>query len=139
VISQPRAWSVDVFKLKREFVNIIKNAVDAMPKGGTLKISNRLCNGSLEFVFADTGMGMSKETMRKIFQPLFTSKAKGLGFGLAISKRIVEAHGGKILVESTINVGSTFTIIIPIDRKEAGGETVWVNAPESLSLTTMKE
>ena len=82
---------------------------------------------------------MSKETMRKIFQPLFTSKAKGMGFGLAISRRIVEAHGGKIIVESRVGVGSTFTIIIPIDRKEAGGETVWVNAPESLSLTTMKE
>ena len=137
-MSQP-LLNVDVVKLKRAFVNIIKNAVDAMPKGGTLKISNRLCNGSLEFIFADTGTGMSKETMRKIVQPLFTSKAKGMGFGLAISRRIVEAHGGKIIVESRVGVGSTFTIIIPIDRKEAGGETVWVNAPESLSLTTMKE
>jgi PAS domain S-box-containing protein len=136
--SQP-LLNVDVVKLKRAFVNIIKNAVDAMPKGGTLKISNRLCDDRLEFVFVDTGMGMSKEIMRKIFQPLFTSKAKGMGFGLAISKRIVEAHGGKILVESALGEGSTFTIIIPIERNETGGETVWVNAQESLSLTTMKE
>ncbi len=130
---------VDADKLKRSFVNIIKNALEAMPKGGTLTITSRECKDNLAIAFTDTGTGMSKETMQEIFTPLFTSKAKGMGFGLAISKRIVDAHGGKILVESSPGVGSTFTVIIPIRRKEAGGDRIWVSAPESLLSTTTKE
>jgi signal transduction histidine kinase len=130
---------VDADKLKRSFVNIIKNALEAMPKGGTLTITSRKCKGNLAIAFTDTGTGMSKETMQEIFTPLFTSKAKGMGFGLAISKRIVEAHGGKILVESSPRVGSTFTVVIPIRRKELGGDRIWVGAPESLLSTTTKE
>lgn len=128
---------VDSEKVKRAFVNVIKNAFDAMPKGGTLTIHTREVNKDLEFVFTDTGVGMAKETMQKIFTPLFTSKAKGMGFGLAIAKRIVEAHGGKIDVESTIGDGSTFTLKVPIKHKKSGGEEIWISAPESLlSMTT---
>lgn len=128
---------VDVEKMKRAFVNIAKNALDAMPKGGTLMIQTREVNKHLEFAFTDTGVGMAKETMEKIFTPLFTSKAKGMGFGLAIAKRIVEAHGGKIAVESTIGGGSTFTLTVPVRHKKSGGEKVWINVPESLlSMTT---
>jgi two-component system, sporulation sensor kinase E len=130
--------SVDVEKVKRAFVNVIKNAVDAMPKGGTLTIRSRKSDGNLEMSFADTGMGMPGETLQRIFTPLFTSKAKGMGFGLAISKRIVEAHGGRIAVESTVGKGSTFTLIIPIERKKLGGEKIWIEPPESLLSTTMK-
>jgi signal transduction histidine kinase len=130
--------SVDVEKVKRAFVNVIKNAVDAMPKGGTLTIRSRKSDGNLEISFADTGMGMPGETLQRIFTPLFTSKAKGMGFGLAISKRVVEAHGGRITVESTVGEGSTFTLIIPIERKKLGGEKIWIEPPESLLSTTMK-
>jgi PAS domain S-box-containing protein len=130
--------SVDVEKVKRAFVNVIKNAVDAMPKGGTLTIRSRKSDGNLEISFADTGIGMPGETLQRIFTPLFTSKAKGMGFGLAISRRIVEAHGGRITVESTVGEGSTFTLIIPIERKKLGGEKIWIEPPESLLSTTMK-
>jgi signal transduction histidine kinase len=130
--------SVDVEKVKRAFVNVIKNALDAMPKGGTLTIRSRRSDGNLEISFADTGMGMPRETLQRIFTPLFTSKAKGMGFGLAISKRVVEAHGGRITVESTVGEGSTFTLIIPIERKKLGGEKIWIVPPESLLSTTMK-
>jgi PAS domain S-box-containing protein len=129
---------VDVEKVKRAFVNIIKNAIDAMPKGGTLTISSRRFGSNVEIAFADTGLGMHKETMQKIFTPLFTSKAKGMGFGLAISKRIIEAHGGKITVESTMGKGSTFTLTIPIERQKSGGERLWINPPESLLSTTTR-
>ena len=130
--------TVDAAKLKRAFVNIIKNAVDAMPKGGTLTIQTKQIGDNLEIAFTDTGVGMPKGTMQQIFTPLFTSKAKGMGFGLAISKRIVEAHGGKITVESRVGEGSTFTLSIPIERQQTGGEKIWINMPESSLSTTMK-
>ncbi len=105
---------VDKEKMQRVFVNVIRNAIDAMPKGGTLTVTNRASNGSLEITFSDTGAGMSKETLQKVWRPLFTTKAKGMGFGLAICKRIVEAHGGKLSVKSTVGKGSAFTVSIPM-------------------------
>jgi signal transduction histidine kinase len=113
---------VDVDKIRRAFLNIIRNAVDAMPQGGTLTISSRRMNDEVEFVFADTGVGMSKDTLDKLWTPLFTTKAKGMGFGLSIAKRIVEAHSGTITADSTLGIGSTFTVKLPIKRetKEAG-------------------
>jgi PAS domain S-box-containing protein len=129
---------VDVPKMKRVFVNIIKNAVDAMPEGGKLTITSKKVNGKLEIAFADTGVGISEDVLEKIWTPLFTTKAKGMGFGLPICRRIVEAHGGNISVESTVNKGTTFTVTISIKPKLEGGEKTWVNMPESLLLTTMR-
>jgi len=129
---------VDVGKSKRVFVNLIKNAVDAMPKGGTIRIESRKRNGQVEVSFADTGTGMSKEVLQRLWSPLFTTKAKGMGFGLAICKRIVEAHGGAISVESIVGKGTTFTITIPIKAKTEGGACIWVNLPESLLSMMMK-
>jgi len=128
---------VDVEKLKRVFVNLIKNAIDAMNEGGKLAIENRETNGNLEFVIADTGIGMSKDIMENIWTPLYTTKAKGMGLGLPICKRIVEAHGGDIAVESTVGRGTKFTVTISIKPKD-GGEKTWVDTPESLLLTTTK-
>jgi len=104
---------VDKDELIRAFRNIIENALDAMSVGGTLTISNKKVNGKMEVVFADTGRGISKETMEKIWAPLYTTKSKGVGLGLAICKRIVEAHGGTINVESSLGKGSIFTITVP--------------------------
>jgi signal transduction histidine kinase len=117
--SNPLIW-VDADKLERVFVNLIKNAIEAMPDGGSLEIRSFQNGENVEFVFADTGAGMSGDVISKIFTPLFTTKAKGMGFGLAICKRIIEAHGGKIAVESATNKGTTFTIILPIDRAYNG-------------------
>ncbi len=114
--SQPRTM-VDVEKLKRVFVNLIQNAFDAMPRGGALTIISKESNGNLEIRFRDTGVGMTEETMEKIWGPFFTTKAKGMGFGLAICRRIVEAHRGSISVESTVRKGTTFTITLPITSK----------------------
>ena len=130
---------VDVGKIKRAFVNIIKNAVEAMPKGGTLTIKSRKLEGNLEIVVSDTGAGMSKETLEKLWAPLFTTKAKGMGFGLPICKRFIEAHGGSISAKSTPRKGTTFTVRLPIEPKiEKGGEKVWVKPLESSLLTTTK-
>ncbi len=124
--------SVDQNKLLRVFINLLKNAIDAMPQGGTLKVKSRQIGDSLEIFFSDTGIGMTKETMSKVFTPLVTTKAQGMGFGLAICKRIVEAHQGRITVDSTEGKGSTFTITLPIECKlEGEGEKAWMTPPTS--------
>jgi len=133
-----RTIKVDVDKMKRAFVNIIKNAIEAMSEGGTLSITSKKSNGNIAFIFSDTGVGMSKETLDKLFTPLFTTKAKGMGFGLAICKHFIEAHGGKIFLKSTLGKGTTITLTIPIEPKLEGGEKLWENVPKSLLLTTTK-
>jgi PAS domain S-box-containing protein len=123
--NQPKIM-VDREKMRRVFVNVIKNAVDAMPKGGTLRIASRKTDGNLEITLTDAGTGMTKETMEKIWSPLFTTKAKGMGLGLPIAKRLVEAHGGSITAESKAGKGSTFTVTVPIrsssESKEVRGK-----------------
>ena len=115
--NQPIVY-VDVNRIRRVCVNIISNALDAMPKGGTLTVSSKTVNGNLELSFSDTGVGMAKENIEKLMTPFFTTKAKGMGLGLAISKRIVEAHHGKIVATSKIGQGTTFTMILPIKKPE---------------------
>jgi signal transduction histidine kinase len=124
--------NVDTDKMKRVFVNIIRNAVDAMPNGGKLTIESRESNGDLEIVFSDTGAGMSEQTLKNIFKPLFTTKARGMGFGLPICKRFVEAHGGRISVQSKIDKGSMFIVTLPIQPHSEEKEKAFVNMPEHL-------
>lgn len=108
---------VDVDKMKRVFINLVRNSIDAMPNGGKLTITSEEINGKIKFVFTDTGVGISEENLKRLFEPLFTTKARGMGLGLSICKRIVEAHGGTISVESEPNNGTTFTITLPIEPK----------------------
>ncbi len=109
----------DTGKMSRVFVNIIRNAFDAMPEGGNLQVTSRETEGNLEICFEDTGTGMEQETLKKLWTPLFTTKAKGMGFGLPICKRIVEAHGGRITAESIVGKGTTFIVTVPINPKVA--------------------
>ncbi len=107
----------DPEQMRQVFVNIIKNAFEAMPKGGTLTISAELKNSnSLEIHFEDTGIGIAKENISNVFTPFFTLKGvnKGLGLGLTICQGIVEAHKGSIEVESEEGKGSTFIITLPL-------------------------
>ncbi|MFH2109870.1 MAG: CHASE4 domain-containing protein [Candidatus Bathyarchaeota archaeon] len=99
--------------LRRVFTNLITNAVQAMPDGGFLIVEGSVVNEMAKIVVSDTGVGISEENMSKMFQPLFTTKAKGTGLGLAVCKKIVEAHGGEIYVSSKEDVGSSFTFLIP--------------------------
>jgi PAS domain S-box-containing protein len=108
---------LDVTKTQRVFVNLIGNAVDAMPTGGELSMTSTEARGILEVKFADTGEGIPDDLMRNLWKPLKTTKSKGMGLGLAICKRIVETHGGSIEVESTPGKGTTFTIRLPIKSK----------------------
>jgi signal transduction histidine kinase len=104
----------DESKLSRVIANLVQNAVDAMPKGGILTISSTEENGYVSFRVGDTGVGISPDHLSKLWNTLFTTKSKGMGLGLPICKRFVEAHGGTISVETTVGKGSVFTVTIPI-------------------------
>jgi signal transduction histidine kinase len=106
--------NVDPNYMQRVFTNLVKNAFDAMPSGGSLEISSTHDQETVTLSFADTGCGMSEDVRRRVFTPLFTTKAQGMGFGLSICKRVVEAHGGRIEVESGVNKGTKFDIVLPI-------------------------
>jgi PAS domain S-box-containing protein len=109
---------VDKLNIGRVFVNIIKNAFDAMPNGGTLTLRSLQVEDNLEISFEDTGEGMNQETIDKLWTPLFTTKAKGMGFGLPICKRIVEAHKGSFKIKSQVGKGTNFTVTMPLNHPE---------------------
>jgi PAS domain S-box-containing protein len=110
-------FQADSSKIIRVFSNIIKNSFDAMPNGGKLTIKSETTDGNVIFSFSDTGDGMTQETLSKLWNPLFTTKAKGMGFGLSICKRTIETHGGKIYAESALGKGTTITMMIPLNLK----------------------
>lgn len=131
-VSDEAHVKVDQDKIKRVFINLIKNGIEAMPNVGKLTINSKDANGNLEISFADTGVGIPDETLQKLFTPLFTTKAQGMGFGLAICKRLTEAHGGSITVKTSSGCGSIFIVTLPIEsRNELGGEKVWIEMPKS--------
>jgi PAS domain S-box-containing protein len=106
----------DVEILYRAFSNLIINAFQAMPNGGTLSISSKLdsSSSSLEITIRDTGIGMDETTAKNIFNPFFTTKDKGVGLGLALTRKIIEDHRGTIEVVSEKGMGTTFTIHLPV-------------------------
>lgn len=106
--------------IQQVFVNIILNALDAMPHGGDLYIKAFSTRNSHIFEFTDTGKGMPPEVKNKIFEPFFTTKepGKGTGLGLAISYGIIKQHRGRIEVESEPGKGTKFTVVIPSDLKK---------------------
>jgi signal transduction histidine kinase len=120
---------VDSDKIKQVFINLLQNALEAMPQGGNLNIASRIClnNGQpgftseamaqtkvMEIKVTDTGCGMDQSVLANAFEPFYTSKREGLGLGLPICKEIVEGHQGAIEIESQKNQGTTFTIKLPI-------------------------
>ncbi len=105
--------NVDVNQMQRALMNLVENAVDAMPNGGKITIEGRGVNEVVEISITDTGIGISKDNLARIWTPLYTTKSKGIGLGLAVTKRITEAHNGSVDVESVVGQGSKFTIRIP--------------------------
>lgn len=93
--------------------NLVVNAYQAMPEGGILTISAQTEDRQVALSVADTGCGISSENMKRLFEPLYTTKARGIGLGLAICKNLVEANGGRIRVQSREGEGSTFSITLP--------------------------
>jgi PAS domain S-box-containing protein len=109
----------DPDQLGQVFENIVINAIQAMPKGGQLTVTSQSPSPKwVTIAFSDTGVGIPEENREKLFTPLFTTKAKGIGLGLTITKTIVEAHGGTIEVQSEVGKGSTFTVKLPVGWME---------------------
>lgn len=103
--------------LHRAISNLVLNAMDAMPEGGTLTLRTRLDGGQAIIEVADTGSGMTPEECARIFTPYYTSKQHGTGLGLAIVQSVVSDHGGRISVKSEAGRGSTFVIELPVERR----------------------
>ena len=107
---------VDTQRMKRVIINLVNNALDSMPSGGEITIESKLIKDDVELYFTDTGIGIPEDILEKIWKPLFTTKSRGMGFGLSICKRIVESHGGIITVKSKIGEGAIFIIRLPRRR-----------------------
>jgi PAS domain S-box-containing protein len=112
--------SLDKYQMKRVFSNLVINALQAMESGGALTVSSEQAQGFVEICFRDTGKGIPRERMEKLFKAFSTTKARGMGMGLAICKKFVEGHGGSINVESEVGRGTTFKIRLPIRRGDGG-------------------
>ena len=109
----------DPEQLSHVFRNIIINAFQAMNMGGSFFIKSEVqSSGWIDISFSDSGIGIAEENLKNIFEPLFTTKAKGIGLGLAIAKLMTEAQGGLIEVESKVSKGTTFTVRLPIIIKK---------------------
>ncbi len=134
---------VDPKQIEQVLGNLVINACQAMtepslkktaslvtmPGGGRLTISALLQAGSVIIRVEDTGVGIPPENLQKIFEPLFTTRASGIGLGLAVSKKLAEANGGRIEVQSESGKGTTFTVYLPINRSEPGGLVVeWLSS-----------
>jgi signal transduction histidine kinase len=108
------ALSADRDQLRQVILNLLTNAYQAIGETGTVTLGIEQSDGAVQLLVADDGAGMTEETRARLFEPFFTTKAKGVGLGLAVSRRIVEAHGGRLLCESAVGSGTQFRVVLPM-------------------------
>lgn len=109
---------LDPDQIRQVFLNIILNAIQAMPEGGVLGITTTAKDDLVKIMIRDTGRGIPEENLKKIFQPLFTTRAKGIGLGLPIVDRIIKNHNGKIKIKSESGKGTLFMIMLPLKKEK---------------------
>jgi PAS domain S-box-containing protein len=112
---------LDSEQIRRVFINLITNAVQAMPEGGTLTLKT-FYNEDIHIVIQDTGQGIPQEYITRIFEPLFTTRIKGIGLGLAIAKSIIEDHNGTITIKSRVGEGTFCVVKLPLSSGEQNEE-----------------
>ncbi len=122
----------DPKQLHQVLLNLFKNALEAMPRGGEITITSRVKGDNAEISVADTGEGMPPEVAGQVFQPYFTTKEKGTGLGLAICQNIIQEHGGCLFADSAPGRGSTFTIQLPLEEVPRVAQE---NLPQNLPRT----
>ena len=105
---------IDPEKLTQAFINIMKNGMQAMGQGGTLRIETKSLKEGVEVTISDSGSGIPPEQMEKIFNYYYTTKEKGVGLGLPLAHRIIEAHGGQLKIESRVGYGTKVTVTLPV-------------------------
>ncbi len=103
----------DENRLKQVFLNFIKNGIEAMPNGGDLHVKTIIHENNVQISIQDSGVGIPQEKLKKLGEPFYTTKKNGNGLGLMVSFKIIESHNGKVFVESELNKGTTFNIILP--------------------------
>jgi signal transduction histidine kinase len=112
---------VDVVKFKQVLVNIISNAADAMPGGGSLRIRSRLLERGeeklLEIAITDTGHGIDEKLLNDVLKPFFTTKTRGTGLGLSLCKKILDAHNGTMSIKSKVGEGTTVELSLPVKNR----------------------
>lgn len=108
---------LDGDQIKQAFHNLIRNASQAMPKGGTLTITGTFNDYEIRLSFQDHGKGISAENLGNLFQPFFTTRKSGTGLGLLIVRRIIREHGGEIQIESKVTEGTRINIYLPLSEK----------------------
>ena len=108
---------MDEEKLTQALINIMKNGIQAMDQGGVLRIKARASRDSLEIKISDSGAGIAPDQMEKIFNYYYTTKEKGVGLGLPIAHRIIEAHQGQLKVESQLGAGTEVMVVLPVRRQ----------------------
>jgi len=113
----PLVLLADKEYLGRVFLNILGNAIEAMPHGGALSIDTKIEKGRLLIKIQDNGKGISEENLIRIFDPFFSTKKGGVGLGLSTCQNIVTSHGGLIEVESAWRKGSAFVVSLPLEPK----------------------
>jgi len=105
---------MDEERLTQVFINIMKNGIQAMEHGGTLRVETHLLKDRIQVAISDSGPGIAPDQLEKIFNYYYTTKEKGVGLGLPIAHRIIEAHGGQLDVESRVGSGTKVTVTLPI-------------------------
>lgn len=103
----------DEDRLKQVFLNFIKNGIEAMPNGGDITVKVNVTREQVQISIQDTGVGIPEDKLKKIGEPFFTTKKNGNGLGLMVSYKIIESHNGTVYIESEVNKGTTFNIILP--------------------------
>jgi signal transduction histidine kinase len=113
--------TMDPETLTQAFINIMKNGMQAMGQGGTLRIETKSLKEGVEVMISDSGSGIPPEQMERIFNYYYTTKEKGVGLGLPIAHRIIDAHGGQLKIESRVGSGTKVTVTLPVERKDEAG------------------
>jgi signal transduction histidine kinase len=121
IASNLPAISMDGERIKEAFLNLIRNAMDAMKEGGSLGVeAHPLDAQRLKVVFSDSGYGIPASQRRKVFDPFYTTKERGVGLGLSLAHQIIKAHGGQIQIESEEGEGTRVTVTLPCLGEKEG-------------------